>query len=622
MMLYDVGSLGAILRFLAFAALAILAPGIAVQRLLRVRPDPALVLPLGLSACALLYWLSLVTGLEWLFPLATLALGATLLRGRLLFAAGPSLRGAIAPLLAVVLAFCVAEYGQNRPSADGGFRLDAVQGDDAAFHVGLAFELAQGYPPQVPGLAGFPMSYHLGSSLVRAAAWRWAGVHPLDSLSRFDNTLGALALILALRAVTHALGGGPLAVALAGFSPLATDLSFLAAWGGGHEWWLGLFEGGTGLLSLFHANSLIPALALALGSLVAFRRHRSGEGGGWLALAALAALACPFFKVFLAAQLAGGLALASALARERRPIATLAAVAALATAALALGPGGDTMRVVRDPLRVVIDARADLGLDVLAGPALWLFTLPWLVISLGLRLTGVPRALRALASREPAAATLAAMALCGWPLGLLVRVSPLDAGVRQRPFNEALYFFEQSGFLLWIFAALCLGEAIARLPAARRALAAAACAALTLPSSVQFVAQKAASEPRRLSPAIVRAMGALAAASRPGDVVLQRPELQRYPPPPLLIGRRVPFTRFIPFFSQFAGRIERDRRFLDAAAVFAAGDAGLARERARALGAEFVCVYGADRLPFAPGRELEAVFEEAGAAVYRLRTGP
>ena len=69
-----------------------------------------------------------------------------------------------------------------------------------------------GHPPQVPGVAGFPLGYHLGTDLVRAAALRWAGTDPWDSLSRLDVTLWALGLVLALRAVAARLGAAPLAV--------------------------------------------------------------------------------------------------------------------------------------------------------------------------------------------------------------------------------------------------------------------------------------------------------------------------------------------------------------------------------------------------------------------------
>src|SRR5438309_2323090 len=83
--------------------------------------------------------------------------------------------------------------------------------------------LALRYPPQIPGVSGFPIGYHFGIDLVRAAALRWAGLDPFDAISRFAATLGALALVLALRAITLRLGAPPAAVNLAPWTLLLTD---------------------------------------------------------------------------------------------------------------------------------------------------------------------------------------------------------------------------------------------------------------------------------------------------------------------------------------------------------------------------------------------------------------
>jgi hypothetical protein len=610
------------LRYFVFAIAALVGPGLALQRLLRIRIDPALVLPLGFVFAATAYWASLALGLSWLFPASVLLVDLLLVAPprRLSFAEGPSLPGAIPPFLALVAVLALVEYPLNRLRPDGEFVVDGVLPDDAAFHVGLAWELSLGYPPQVPGLSGFTMGYHLGLPLLRAAALRWAGVHPYDCLSRFDNTLGALALILALRACVRAIGGGPRAQALVGWSLLASDLSFLLAWGRGVEWWLSLLEASMGLLSVLHANSLVPAAALALGSLVALDRHRAGEGRGFLLLAALLGLAVPVFKVFLAAQMLLGLGAAALLARERVPVGIAALPLAVATASLALGSGGRSMQVVIDPFVVVRDARLDLGLDPLSGGALAAWALAWLVLSLGLRLAGIPAALRALGSGAAAGIVLAVMALSGWPLGLLFRVSPVESVLRERPFNESLYFFEQSGLLMWIFAAAALGSLPAR--GLRGTALLLACAAFCLPSTVQFLVQKARTPPHRMTVSIVRAMRALDRSGRRGDVVLQRPELQRFPPPPLvLVGRRVPYTRFIPFFSQFVPRPERLARFERTRAFFTTSDAAEAAGIARSLGASYVCLYGADGVAFETAGWLEAVYEEAGARVYRIVPG-
>lgn len=612
--------LGPALRYGLFALLAIAFPGIAIQRLFRVRADQALVLPLGLGICALAYWLALVTDAPWLFVAVLAALDASLLLRRWEWADGPSFRGALPAFLAVALCFAVSVWRQDRLDETGAFLAGSAQADDAAFHVGLAHELTLGYPPQVPGLAGFTLSYHLGAPLVRAAALRFAGVHPYDALSRFENTLYALALILALRGAAWALGGSRPAVTLAGFSVLLTDLSFLMAPGRGIEWWVGLFEGGTALQSLFHANSLVPALAMALAALVALRRHFSREGSGFLVLAALLSLACPFFKVFLAAHYLAALWIALVVSYERLALAALAVATGLGLLPLALGSGGETMQLAFEPLRILNDSRADLGLTPVTGGALLLWLVPWLLICLGMRLAGLPGALEAILSCKPAPAALAVFALSGYVLGLLFRISPVEAGLRERPFNEALYFFESSGLVLWLFAALAVGKA--SLAGRNRALALLGCAILTLPSTVQFVRQERRAEPRRLSPAVVRALAELERATRPGDVVLVKPERQRHPPPPLVIGRRVPFTRFIPFFAQLAPRASLIERYQRVAEFFTTTDAAVARSVARELGASTLLLAGGDDVLFPKRGVLELLYGGEGAAVYRIIPAP
>jgi hypothetical protein len=224
----------------------------------------------------------------------------------------------------------------------------------------------------------------------------------------------------------------------------------------------------------------------------------------------------------------------------------------------------------------------------------------------------------ALASGRAAAVAAAGFALSGWPAGLLFRVSPIETGLRERPFNEALYFFEQSGLVLWLFVAL----AIERLATRNARLAAATlCAALALPSSVQFVLEKRAAEPRAIRAEAVRAMGALVAASRPTHVALMRPDLQRYPPPPLaLAGRRVPFTRYIPFYSQFLPIEARVVRYETALRIFQTDDREEARRILRELDVSFVCLFGADQLRFQTEGLLERIYQEGGARVYRVAT--
>lgn len=611
--------LRALLACLAFVLLGLVGPGLALQRLVRVPVDPAATLPLGAGCAALCYWLSLDCRAPWLFPILILALNASMLLGwrrPWRRAEGPSLSGALPPFLALVLVFACTEYGQNRRLPGGAFVSDPLVPEDQTFHVALAFELAHGYPPQVPGLSGFRLGYHLGQPLLRGAALRWAGVHPYDSLSRIDITLWALALILALRAITARLGGSPAAVALVPWTLLATDLSFLFALNKHLEWWTAFAEGNL-LFSLLHANSSVPALCLAVACLVALDRHRAGEGLGFVAVAAALALAVPFFKVFLAAQLLLGLGVGFALGRDRLATALVAFPAAAAMALLVRGPGAATLTVALDPLLAVQANRQLLGLPPAEGLSLVVWSCVWIATSLGLRMLGLGRALEALRSGHAAAVAFATIALTGWPLGLLVRVHPTELLQRRTHFNEATYFLEQSGPLLWVFFVLALTAV--GLAGARAVAAGLATAALALPSSAQFVVHKRSLPPGRMPPAIVASVDALSAVTAPLEVVLVKPDPRRYPPPPLvLIGRRVPFTQSIPYLTQFAPRKELEARLVAVRTFFQTGQPEEARAIAASLRARYVCLYGSDRLGFDPAGILKPVFARENARVYEI----
>jgi hypothetical protein len=511
----------------------------------------------------------------------------------------------------------LTQYPWNRVSSTTGqFLLDgALVPYDTAFHVGLVRELTIGYPPQVPGVSGFPLGYHLGTDLVRAAALRWAAIDPYDSIARFDVTIFAIALLLALRAAAARLRLPPAGVALAGWTLVATDFSFVFAANPQAHWWADLLRGNL-LVSLALANPVVPGLALALGALVALSRAAEGEGRGWWAVAAVQAAAVPFFKVFLGAHLALGLLVA--LLRTRRPgLAMVTGLVAVATLALVLGQGGQSVRVALAPLDLVRITRESLGLPAMGGARLLAWSALWIAASLGLRVLGLPAAVRALARRDVLAPALAVMALAAWPLGLLFRVSAPEMLEGQKAVNDAAYLVEQGGPLLWLFAAGAIGAWMERHSRWRVAVVAVA-ALLALPSTVQFVARKATEPPDPLPAPIVRAMRALAAASAPGEVVLQRPGA-RYPPPPvILIGRRVPYERFTPWLTQFAPAAALEARHAVVYRFFHTADAAEALAIARSLDARFVVLYGADRVRFDPSGLLVPIYEENGARVYRI----
>jgi hypothetical protein len=610
--------LASLLCGLAFLALAALGPALALQRLARVPIDPALLLPLGWAFAAASYWLSLVTGWPWIFPgIVLAALGCLALPlGPWRIARGPSLAGSLPPFLATVLLLAAVQYGWNRPGPQGEFVLDPLVPYDTGFHVGLARELTLGYPPQVPGISGVTLGYHIGGDLVRGAALRWAGVDPYDSITRLDPTFGALALVLLLRAVATRLSFPPRAVALLPWTLLATDFSFLFASRPEAHWWADLLRGNL-LISLCLANPVVPGLAACLAALLCLDRALAAEGRGWLALAGALALAVPAFKVFLGAQLLLGLAAALLLAspQSRSGLLLVAGPPAVVTLALALGEGARSLAVQLAPFDLVRTTRASLGLTALDGPRLAAWALLWIAASLGLRLLALAPALRALSGGRPLAIALAAMGLAAWPLGLLFRVAAPLPFEGQHAVNDAAYFVEQGGALLWIFAVPVVAALADRFG---RSEVLGLAGAVALPATLQFVWQKQLWPNDAIPAPMVRAARAVADAGTPGDVVLQRPSARFPPAPVLLFSRRVPFERFTPWLAQFAppaqlaARHERVHRF------FRTPDAQEALAIARELDARFVCLYNGERLRFDPAGLLLPVHEEPEARCFRI----
>jgi len=591
----------------------VVGPGLALQRLLRLRIEPALVLPLGYAFAAAAAALSLASGVSWMFPALVLACDLCLLLplGRWRRFPGPSLRGAAPAIAALALFLAVTQYPMNRRLVSRDFALDSLERVDTAFHVAVTWELVN-YPPQVPGLSGHPLGYHVGPHLVRAMAHRWAGTHPYDALSRYDLSLMALALVLALRALVHALGGGALAVAAAPFTLLLGDFAWAFAANPLSRWWTELL-GGNILVSLVFGNSLVLALAMALGALVAARRHAAGEGPGWAVAAALLGLALPFFKVFVAAQVAACALLAVVLAWRRRAKASsllaLCVPAALGVAWLATGPGGRSVQVLLEPLAAVSRLRQLLELPPVDGIPLVFWGALWLALALGARVLALPEAIRSSLAADPVRASLALTALLGWPIAMLFRVTA------DQEFNEAVYFTNTSGALLWLFALLALDRVAPR----RRVAVLAAAALVSLPTTLEFAWRKAGTPPDLVPARVFEAMDRLQEDSRPGDVVLMRP-YSRYPPPPIVFaGRRVPYTLFLGYLRQFVPAHEVRERSESVRAFFRAETPEEARAIAERLHARHVFLQGSQAMSDGARAALEPLYLKRDTALYRVK---
>jgi len=270
-------------------------------------------------------------------------------------------------------------------------------------------------------------------------------------------------------------------------------------------------RGGTGLLSLAQANSLVPALALAAARW--WRSIASAARGGTASWCWRSCWRSPAPTSRSSWRAAAGRPAAGAGARRRAPDERARRAAAGARhGALVLGGGGETMRVLLDPLSIVQYARHDLGLDPVTGGWLLAWIPAWLVISLGARLAGLPAAVAALASGRAAAVAAAGFRPFGWPAGLLFRVSPIETGLRERPSTRRSTSSSR--------AASCSGSSWRWLSSAwrretRGCWGPPSAPRWPCPAACSFVLEKRAGEPRAIRAEAVRAMRALVAASRP-----------------------------------------------------------------------------------------------------------
>jgi hypothetical protein len=298
------------------------------------------------------------------------------------------------------------------------------------------------------------------------------------------------------------------------------------------------------VVSLYLLNPMLPALGLLLGALIGLERFLATGHRGWLVQAAILAAAVVQFKAFAAVHLLLGLVLTAAVygAVFRRWDALAAAAAiALAVAPLLWSKAASRAAVSIDPWPYLPAAFVRMGLaetplgrlvlafyagdrGVLAALGFCAVALPgYLLLSFGPRLVGLAAWARALTRPSVTGSfsfLLAAMVLAGPPLSLALAVIPAGYPGRQY-FNNAVWFFVQSKYLMWFFAMAPLSRfgRPAALATAGLLLAS------SLPSTVQYLTLQAAAPPPLLERPIVETLEFLRRETRPGDICLAREEM-------------------------------------------------------------------------------------------------
>ncbi len=143
-------------------------------------------------------------------------------------------------------------------------------------------------------------------------------------------------------------------------------------------------------------------------------------------------------------------------------------------------------------------------------------------------------------------------------------------------------------------------------------------AALTLPSTIEFLWRRWGMRPDELSPAVMGGIRTVAEHGQRGDVVLQRPGWARPALPVILAGRRVVLESYTPYLTQFApvSELRRRRRLLGE--LFRAESEQAARALSKDLGASFLCLYGSQSFAFDTSAWLRPLYLHEEIRVYRI----
>ena len=640
------------------------APGRLILDVLRLEAPPVaravVSLSLGLASSTAAYWVLASVGARrafWAWPACSLlALAARRSRG-----AWTSRRprtptdereiaALVVPLaVAVATLFLSPFYYRNLVRTEnGGLTFHLMP--DTVWHLSFAQELGHTVPPTAPFMPGRRVNYHYGPDTATAAFAQAPLLEVEDVAARFLPTVffgialgAAFSLARALRLPCGA------AAACAFLVVFGEDFSFIPALlrGAPEGWpWAATILQAPTVVSLFMMNPMLPALGLLLTSLYALARFSEDRQRGWGIVVALLAGALFHVKVFAAAQLGLALGLAASFCLWRFRDARLAWLTA-ATGVLLL-PGLGTLlvgglsqpRVAFHPSAYVPAAVVNLGLagtvlgsgvDALVRDgrvtpgsvaAFAGATAVYLFFAMGLRGYGVGRWIRSFSPASPGEAhrlVLALLVLLGPLLTLNLEVLP-EGHDPAGHYNNAIWFLVVSKYVAWFFAVEALLPVWLRAAPRGRALLGIAVLALSLPSTVQFLAQQAAeTPPPRLNPMVLDVADYLRAHAAPGSVVVAPQALAA----PLVSLAPCRATVPAAFGYLAADSAEIDRRTALLQAFWRAWSAGgPVAEQLRGLAPVDYVVAPRPAQGLPSDAPLEAVFRTGSLVVYRVTRAP
>jgi hypothetical protein len=596
-----------------------LLPGYAASCMLRLRcaGEELLVLSLGLGlfasnvAFAAASYAQLAP-LYWLLPLGALLYLSVRWRLRARQPARAKAVLATNLLIWVVVALvaftltCVPVHGLDYVRDSAGVHL--VSWADGALHASIANELTHNFPPRNPFLGDQLLVYHYATELSAAVFCKFLGLPAtavcLRLLPTFFIALAALSFFALLKRLT---GSVPAALLTPLLVLMGEDFSYFPGlWKGSSGVWTAEYFGSPSVFGLYFANPNLPAIATFACSMVAFSHaFRSARTRpSWLFVTAVTLALAGSYKIFFGIQALLALGLCALVCRGQQRwfagkllLATGAALGLLLTPTLVSHAQGKVVELVPTfftgyistalssldladtaSLRAVATMFAQRHVTA-AGLAGWsLVALPLFVLgTLGIRLLGLPRLLRALVARgsnAPLLPFLAWFVVCGYALGLGLRVTPVD---EPGGYNNSVWFIVESKLASWIFVGLMLGN-LFRTWSPRTAAWTAALQVVLLaaPGTVNtFTAVSKSASPTLATSDEVLVANHFAAHISPGaNVLCESSSLRR-----LLLGEaraRVPLAPEF-YLSSFSRRVSLDRRIEDVRQFWEAWGSGTLR---------------------------------------------
>jgi hypothetical protein len=609
-----------------------LLPGYAIVRALRLRcsGEDRLVVSLGIGLVTSNVGFAVVSyasapALYWLLPLGTVAY---LVRQQRSFTAqAPRPKAALATnLLAcgvvAIPAFALTQFPVHALDyVRDGAGAHLVAWADGALHVSIANELTHTFPPRNPFVGDQLLVYHYATELSAAVFCKFLGLPAttvcLRLLPTFFISLAALSFFALLKRLTGSL---PAALITPLLLLLGEDFSYFPGlWQGSAGLWAAEYFSSPCIFGLYFSNPNLPALAAFGCSMVAFSHAFRGDRTchRWLVVAAVTLALAGSYKIFFGLQSLAALGLCVLVCRgQQRKFAlelllvTAVALALLLSPTLSSHAQGKIIELVPTFFTGYISGalgRLQLADTALlrpvatmfaqkqvtsAGAASWLFVaVPLFVVgTLGIRLLGLPRLLRALAARTACGAPLlpflAWFVVCGYVLGLGLRVTPLDY---PHEYNNSVWFIVESKLVSWIFVGLMLGN-VFKSWSPRQAAWTAALQMLLLaaPATVNtFTVLSRNAAPTLATPDESRIAEHFELHVPPGAIVLcESSSLRR-----LLLGEaraRVPLAPEF-YLTSFLRRTDLDRRTQDVAEFWRAWGTGQFRaDLAKAYHVDYV----------------------------------